>query len=117
MNMQSLLGNFALILFILMVVTGVIWFYDKLVLAKKRRAAAEMALAAFDERNAKLKAQGIAVDESGRATERKTAETSGMGGVFRQLLSGHCRGIFHSLVFVGTFPHSFEFDGADASDR
>ncbi len=68
MNMQSLLGNFALILFILMVVTGVIWFYDKLVLAKKRRAAAEMALAAFDERNAKLKAQGIAVDESGRAT-------------------------------------------------
>ena len=66
MNVQSLLGNFALILFILMVVSGVIWFYDRLVLAKKRKAAAEAALAAFDERNARLKAQGIKVDESGR---------------------------------------------------
>lgn len=71
MNMQSLLGNFALILFILMVVTGVIWFYDKLVLAQKRKMAAEAALAVFDERNAKLKAQGIAVDESGRAMLRE----------------------------------------------
>ena len=63
MNVQSLLGNFALILFILMVVSGVIWFYDRLVLAKKRKAAAEAALAVFDERNARLKAQGIKVDE------------------------------------------------------
>ena len=71
MNVQSLLGNFALILFILMVVSGVIWFYDRLVLAKKRKAAAEAALAAFDERNARLKAQGIKVDESGRDTLRE----------------------------------------------
>ena len=32
MNVQSLLGNFALILFILMVISGVVWFYVKLVL-------------------------------------------------------------------------------------
>ncbi len=68
MNVQSLLGNFALILFVLMVVTGVIWFYDKLVLAKKRKAAAEVALSAYDERNAKLKAEGIKIDETGRET-------------------------------------------------
>lgn len=66
MNVQSLLGNFALILFILMVVSGIVWFYDRFVLAKKRKAAAEAALAAFDERNAKLEAQGIKSDLSGR---------------------------------------------------
>lgn len=68
MNVQALLGNFALILFILMVVSGLIWFYDRFSLAPKRKAAAEAALAAFDERNARLKAQGIRVDESGRET-------------------------------------------------
>ena len=68
MNVQSLLGNFALILFILMVISGVVWFYDKLVLVKKRKAAAEIALAAYDERNARMKAEGIKVDDSGRET-------------------------------------------------
>ncbi len=68
MSVQSLLGNFALILFILMVISGVVWFYDKLVLVKKRKAAADIALAAFDERNARLRAEGIKVDDSGRET-------------------------------------------------
>ncbi len=37
--MQALLGNFALILFVLMLVTGVIWFADTFFLSKQRRAA------------------------------------------------------------------------------
>ena len=41
MNVQALLSNFALILFVLMVVTGVIWFFDRFYLAKQRRAAAD----------------------------------------------------------------------------
>ncbi|WP_343585006.1 signal peptidase I [Herbaspirillum sp.] len=57
--MQALLGNFALILFVLMVVTGVVWFADVFVLAKQRRARADAALAEFDARVARDSAEGI----------------------------------------------------------
>jgi signal peptidase I len=60
------LGNFALILFVAMVVTGIIWFLDRFYLAKQRRIAADRALAAFDERNAKLTAEGLRVDNASR---------------------------------------------------
>ncbi len=65
MNLQVILGNFALILFVLMVITGVIWFLDVFYLAKQRRAAADRALADYDARNAKLTADGIKVDNAG----------------------------------------------------
>jgi len=39
--------DFALILFVLLVITGVIWFYDRLVHAKKRRLRGEQAVAAL----------------------------------------------------------------------
>lgn len=67
MNLQALLGNFALILFTLTLVTGVVWFLDKFYLSRQRRAAANAALAEFDARNAKLQADGIKLDASGRA--------------------------------------------------
>ncbi len=67
MNLQLILGNFALILFIAMVITGIIWFLDIFVFAKQRRATADAALKAFDERNAKLSADGIKVDNTSRA--------------------------------------------------
>lgn len=67
MNLQALLGNFALILFTLTLVTGMVWFLDKFYLSKQRRAAANAALAEFDARNAKLQADGIKLDASGRA--------------------------------------------------
>lgn len=66
MNLQMILGNFALILFVAMVVTGIIWFFDRFYLAKQRRIAADRALAAFDERNAKLTAEGLRVDNTSR---------------------------------------------------
>ncbi|KQQ40037.1 S26 family signal peptidase [Duganella sp. Leaf126] len=62
MTMQVILGNFALILFVLMVITGVIWCLDVFVLAKQRRAAADRALAEFDARAAKLTADGYQPD-------------------------------------------------------
>ena len=40
MTFQDILGNFALILFILMIGTGVVWFLDVLYLKKQRRAKA-----------------------------------------------------------------------------
>jgi signal peptidase I len=67
MSLQAILGNFALILFILTITTGVIWFMDIFHFAKQRRAKADAALAEFDSRHAKLRADGIKVDESGRA--------------------------------------------------
>jgi signal peptidase I len=67
MNLQPILGNFALILFVAMVVTGVIWCLDVFYLAKKRRAAADAALMAYDARNAKLTADGIRLDNGNRA--------------------------------------------------
>jgi signal peptidase I len=66
MNLQVILGNFALILFVAMVVTGVIWFLDIFYFAKERRAAADAALAAFDARNAKMTADGIKADNTSR---------------------------------------------------
>ena len=66
MNLQSLLGNFALILFVLMVITGVIWCLDVFVWAKQRRAKADVALAEFDARVAKLNGEGIKSDITGR---------------------------------------------------
>lgn len=67
MSLQAILGNFALILFILTIATGVIWSLDVFHFAKQRRARADAALAAFDARNAKLKAEGIKIDDSGRS--------------------------------------------------
>ena len=65
MNLQVILGNFALILFVLMIITGVIWCLDVFVLAKQRRAAADRALADYDARQSKLVADGIKADQNG----------------------------------------------------
>ncbi|HTN67490.1 MAG TPA: signal peptidase I [Burkholderiaceae bacterium] len=67
MNLQSVLGNFALILFVLMIGTGIIWCLDVFYLAKQRRLRAHAAVAAFDARNAKLLADGVKPETSGRA--------------------------------------------------
>jgi signal peptidase I len=66
MNLQVILGNFALILFVLMVITGVVWFLDVFYLAKQRRAAANRALAEYDARTAKASAEGIKLDNQGQ---------------------------------------------------
>ena len=67
MSLQAILGNFALILFVLTILTGIIWCLDVFYLAKQRRARAAAALAEFDARNARIYADGIKPDESGRA--------------------------------------------------
>ncbi|SDA39714.1 MULTISPECIES: signal peptidase I [unclassified Janthinobacterium] len=65
MNLQVILGNFALILFVLMVLTGLVWCLDVFYLSKQRRKAADRALAEFDARQAKLSAEGIKSDAGG----------------------------------------------------
>lgn len=67
MSLDAILGNFPLILFILTIVTGIVWFLDVFYLAKQRRAQADAALAEFDARIAKLQAEGLKTERSGRA--------------------------------------------------
>jgi len=66
MNLLFFLSNFSLILFILTVVSGIIWISDVFFLARQRRMKADLALANFDARNAKLHAEGIKLETRGR---------------------------------------------------
>ena len=68
MNLQALLGNFALILFGLTVATGIIWCFDVFYLAPKRRARANTALAEFDARTVRLQNDGIKSEDRVRST-------------------------------------------------
>ncbi|HEY0063633.1 MAG TPA: S26 family signal peptidase, partial [Telluria sp.] len=64
MTVQAILSNFALILFVLMVLTGIIWCLDVFFLAKQRRRQADSALAEFDQRSARLLADGVKPDSN-----------------------------------------------------
>lgn len=62
--MQAILSNFALILFVLMVLTGIIWCLDVFYFARQRRQLADAALAEYDARAAKLIADGVKPDSN-----------------------------------------------------
>jgi signal peptidase I len=102
MNLQVILGNFALILFVAMLVTGIIWFFDVFYLAKKRRATADAALAAYDERNARLVAEGVKPDVSQRAQ----LEAS----ILRQPTWIEYSGSFFPVIALVFFLRSFLFE-------
>lgn len=59
--------NFALILFILVVFTGVAWVADKLMFQRQRQAAATAALAEFDARAQAQVQYGAVADVARRA--------------------------------------------------
>jgi signal peptidase I len=64
--------NFALILFVLLVISFVMWLLDVLWLGRQRRAAADAALADFDARNAAkvgVNAQVLAAERTALATK------------------------------------------------
>ncbi|GIZ51068.1 signal peptidase I [Noviherbaspirillum aridicola] len=67
MTLQAILGNFALILFVLTVATGIVWVLDIFYLAPQRRRRATLALADYDARQAKLRSEGIKVDQGERS--------------------------------------------------
>jgi signal peptidase I len=101
MTLQSILGNFALILFVLMVVTGIIWFLDLMVFSKQRRAAADKALAEYDERMARSAANGIRMDEQGNARSKLEAD------IVRQPTWIEYSGSFFPVIALVFFLRSF----------
>jgi signal peptidase I len=103
MNLQVILGNFALILFVLMVVTGVIWFLDVFYLARQRRAAANRALAEYDARNARLTADGIKADNSGNRAQLEA-------GILRQPTWIEYSGSFFPVIALVFFLRSFLYE-------
>jgi signal peptidase I len=103
MNLQVILGNFALILFVLMLVTGVIWFLDQFYLSRQRRAAADRALADFDARNAKLSADGI-------QTEHGASRAAIESALLRQPTWIEYSGSFFPVIALVFFLRSFLYE-------
>lgn len=102
MTLQTILGNFALILFVLMVFTGVIWCVDRFVLASQRRVAADAALKALDARNARLTAEGIKADNSNRAAIE--------AAILRQPTWVEYSGSFFPVIALVFFLRSFLYE-------
>lgn len=102
MSLQTILGNFALILFVLMLITGVIWCVDRFLLSKQRRAAADAALNALDARNAKLAAEGIKPDVVNRAAVE--------AAILRQPTWVEYSGSFFPVIALVFFLRSFLYE-------
>ncbi|MBI1889646.1 MAG: signal peptidase I [Burkholderiales bacterium] len=102
MNLQAILGNFSLILFILTVVTGVIWGIEVFYFAKQRRKKADIALAEFDARHARLVTDGVKVEEGARAS----LEAS----LLRQPTWIEYSGSFFPVIALVFFLRSFLFE-------
>ncbi|MCL1887024.1 MAG: signal peptidase I, partial [Betaproteobacteria bacterium] len=102
MSFQTILSNFALILFVLMVVTGIIWFLDVFHLSKKRRKVADEALAAWDARQVQLRAEGIKPDENGREELKRK--------LLKQPVWIEYSGSFFPVIAVVFFLRSFLYE-------
>jgi signal peptidase I len=102
MTLQAILGNFALILFVLTVATGIVWVIDVFYLAPRRRTRASHALAEFDARQAKLRSEGIKVDQGDRS--RLEAE------LLRQPTWIEYSGSFFPVIALVFFLRSFLYE-------
>ena len=102
MSFQTILSNFALILFVLMIATGIIWFLDVFRFSKKRRQAADEALAAWDARQEQLRLEGIKPDENGREDLKKK--------LLKQPVWIEYSGSFFPVIAVVFFLRSFLYE-------
>jgi signal peptidase I len=100
--MPDLITNFALILFVLMIMTGIIWSLDVFYLSKQRRAKADQALAEYDARNARLASQGVKVDNTGRAELEQS--------ILRQPTWIEYSGSFFPVIALVFFLRSFLYE-------
>lgn len=103
MTFQAILGNFALILFVLTIVTGVIWFLDVFHFARQRRARADAALAEYDARISRMQAEGIKTEDGG-ARARLEAD------LLRQPTWIEYSGSFFPVIALVFFLRSFLYE-------
>ncbi|MEY3721556.1 MAG: signal peptidase [Pseudomonadota bacterium] len=101
MTLQSILGNFALILFLLTLATGIVWTLDRFYLAPTRRRDATSALEEFDARSARLQETGVKPDPVARAQlvaelERQPAWIAYTGSFFPVIAAVF---LFRSFLF------------------
>ncbi|MEY4209497.1 MAG: signal peptidase [Pseudomonadota bacterium] len=101
MTLQSILGNFALILFLLTLGTGIVWALDRFYLAPIRRRDASSALEEFDARSARLLETGVKPDPVARAQlvaelERQPAWVAYTGSFFPVIAAVF---LFRSFLF------------------
>lgn len=100
--MQAILSNFALILFVLTIITGIIWCLDVFHYAKQRRAHADEMLAEYDAR--------VLYEESGEPSvddkERKKLEKQ----LLKQPLWIEYTGSFFPVIAAVFFLRSFCFE-------
>ncbi|WP_338847616.1 signal peptidase I [Massilia sp. W12] len=106
MKIMAVLGPYFQIgLFVLMIITGVIWALDRYVLSKKRRLAADAALAEFDARQAHLVKEGIKVDGD-QSEKRMEIEKS----IMRTPTWVEYTGAFFPVIVLVFFVRSFLFE-------
>jgi signal peptidase I len=94
--------NFALILFVLTIFTGVLWVLDKLVFAKQRHARAARLVADFDQRNAAALARKEPIVEQ----ERRSLED----GAIRQPAWLEYTASFFPVILLVFVLRSFLFE-------
>lgn len=99
MNIQFLLVNFSLILFILMVITGVIWFMDTLFWKKQRLAKVSIALAEFDKNIIISTKNDIFINNDARNTLKAT--------ILKQPIWIEYSGNFFPIIALVFFLRSF----------
>ncbi len=106
MKIMTVLGPyFQLGLFLLMIITGIIWVLENFVLIKRRRQAADAALAEFNARQARLVAEGIKVDGD-EADKRAQIEA----GIMRTPTWVEYTGAFFPVIVLVFFVRSFLFE-------
>ncbi|MDR1311921.1 MAG: signal peptidase I, partial [Burkholderiaceae bacterium] len=100
MNFQTILSNFALILFVLMLATGVVWFLDVFRFAKQRRALSDKVMVEWDARHEKEEATPALLDEREKIRKK----------ILKQPLWIEYSGSFFPVIAVVFFLRSFLFE-------
>jgi signal peptidase I len=95
-------SNFPLVLFILTIGTGIIWFLDRFYLSKKRRALAEVTLRELDLRNERMREQGIEPDLLARQEVEKR--------LLKQPMWVEYSGSFFPIIALVFFVRSFLYE-------
>lgn len=103
--MANIFSHFPLILFILMVVTGIIWFADVFIFAKQRKQAAQAALADFDAEQERFKRDGIRVDDGVETRREKLASDT-----LRQPVWIEYSGAFFPVILMVFVVRSFLYE-------